>query len=152
MKVDFIIGTKGKASYFTAKYIYVGRFNENCNHLCYVLVNAMANTYEVAAKEAKITDEQMAAAKAMSETMPIHVELDVSIINGRINCKVSYHPEKNPQNSTPKQSRTAYMFADCLCEYVKEYAKQARNGSDKDLVPYKNMNFIREMPKWDLNG
>lgn len=148
MKVDFKLGTKGKASYFIAAFKYIGRYNDDCNKLCLVLVNAMQKTFDVAEKESEITDSQMEKAKEVALNNPIHIWFDVTLVNGRMDCRVTYRPEDSPNDITPRQQKQAYRFAECVCEYVKDYARQARNGEAPKA--YKAINLIREMPKWEF--
>jgi len=146
MKVDFQIGTKHHASYFTAKFMYIGRWNTECNALCAMFVKSMQDTFKIAAEEAKITNEQMLKAKAQAEESPIHVWLDVSPIKDTFPCRVTFKPEDVPDGSNPKQVKQAYNFANVLCEYIKEYARQARNGEAPKK--YRNIQLQREMPQW----
>jgi len=149
MTVDFRIGFSHEVLQYFAHFRYTGRYNESCNKLALNLCEAMNNTIEASIKEQNILPVSVEHAReAAKGSQTMHVWLDISTIGGKIICEVLFDPT-NEQNTWggPRKIKMAYKFADCLCEYVKNFRKTAvRNGAwPKD---WKFIELRRKMPSW----
>lgn len=150
MKIEFKVGTKGRASFFFAKFFNIGRYNVHCEQLGKVVARAMQETFRIGAEEAGITDEQMNLAKEVAEKSPIKVILDISLVKDMIQCRVTYRIEDTPVDATRKQQNVGFRVANVICEYLSDYKQKAKNGEiDKQ---YKKIVVIKELPKMEVGS
>lgn len=131
MITRFYLGTQKKAAAFRAKVITNGfRSDEQCEVLSNNLCTSMQNCLIAAREEVGYSDHRMEGAIDKSFDCPEIIDFECSRQkNGRILCIVRWNTANVlRENDSIISHDNGKKFAIAMCEYVKSYISQARNG------------------------